>query len=172
MVTQGIIIPILTQSHHVSSEEEFCQRSYLAITGIDNCGKVVDDILVLDHDDYSAHIQRIFNILCRCLLMYTSVVLTEGIHAAPENIRAIAEFPTPESLTDLRSFFGLVNQLEDFSPNISSAAETPRPLLSPKHSFALFNNMVKKTTHSMKFQVLMDTEKSYATVELELLAAV
>lgn len=59
----------------------------------------------------------------------------EGIQADPAEIKAIAKFHTPESLTDLRSFFGLVNQLANFTPNISDAAETLRPLLSPRRCF-------------------------------------
>ncbi|XP_042889262.1 uncharacterized protein K02A2.6-like [Penaeus japonicus] len=56
--------------------------SYFLCSRIDNCGKVVDDILVWDHD-YSAHIQRIFDILCRC-----------RIQADPAKVKAIGQFPT------------------------------------------------------------------------------
>ena len=46
----------------------------------------------------------------------------DGIAADPDQVRAIAEFATPANITDLRSFIGLVNQLPEFSPEISTAA--------------------------------------------------
>lgn len=70
----------------------------------------------------------------------------EGIQADPAMIKAIAEFPTSESLTELRSFFGLVNHLADFTLNISSAAETLRHWIcftSMALAMLYFNNMVK-----------------------------
>ena len=52
-----------------------------------------------------------------------------GYTADDKKVRAIAEFPQPSCLTDLRSFLGLVNQLGDFSPDVSAAADPLRNLL-------------------------------------------
>ncbi|XP_045105165.1 uncharacterized protein LOC123500536 [Portunus trituberculatus] len=57
------------------------------------------------------------------------------IAADPDKVRAITEFATPATLTDLRSFMGLVNQLASFSPDLAATAAPLRPLLSPKKSF-------------------------------------
>ena len=59
----------------------------------------------------------------------------ESIAADPRKVKVIAEFSTPANITDLRSFMGLVNQLAEFSPHISAAAQPLRPLMSPKRAF-------------------------------------
>lgn len=59
----------------------------------------------------------------------------EGISADPSKVSAIRDFPIPANLTDLRSFMGLVNQLAEFTPDISTAAQPLRPLMSPKRTF-------------------------------------
>ncbi|XP_076037654.1 uncharacterized protein LOC143023062 [Oratosquilla oratoria] len=58
-----------------------------------------------------------------------------GIAADQDKVIAIRDFPTPANLTDLRSFMGLVNQLAEFTPEISAAAQPLRPLMSPKRQF-------------------------------------
>ncbi|ROT64573.1 hypothetical protein C7M84_017479 [Penaeus vannamei] len=87
--------------------DAYCLRGDLALQGITNCVKVVDDILLFD----------------------------KGIAADPEKVAAIRDYPTPSNITDLRSFMGLVNQLADFSPEIAATAQPLRPLMSPKRSF-------------------------------------
>ena len=57
------------------------------------------------------------------------------LSADPEKLSGIRDFPTPANLTDLGSFLGLVNQLAEFSPDISAAAQPLRPLLSPRRTF-------------------------------------
>ena len=64
-----------------------------------------------------------------------NIVSEDGIRADPQKVKAIQEFPVPKNITDLRSFFGLVSQLQDFSYEISDAAEALRPLLSTKNAF-------------------------------------
>ena len=136
----------------ISSGDEFCKRGDIALSGIGNCGKVVDDTLAWDHS-YSEHIQRVHSILCRFREHNITISATKflfaqptadfcgyivdesGIKADPKKVKAIAEFPTPKNITDLRSFFGLVNQLGDFTTDITAAAEHLRPLLRPRNEF-------------------------------------
>ena len=137
---------------YIGSSDSFCRNGDKIIENVDNCGKVVDDILVWDHD-YQAHIDRVFKILCKCSDNNSTmnkekfifavpetdfcgnIVSESGIRADPEKVKAIQEFPVPNNITDLRSFFGLVNQLQDFSFEVSDAAEDLRPLLSTKNAF-------------------------------------
>ena len=63
------------------------------------------------------------------------VVDSEGVKADPRKIEAISEFLTPNNLTELRSFMGLVNQLGGFTHQISSAAKPLRDLLKSKNAF-------------------------------------
>ena len=59
----------------------------------------------------------------------------DGIEADPAKVRAIAEFPKPSNITELRSFMGLVTQLGSFSAEISQAAVPLRDLLKTKNQF-------------------------------------
>ena len=132
--------------------DAFCRRGDIALQGVLNCVKVVDDILLYD-DDYLTHLHRVNDVLARCRASGITInaekfVLAapdvsfcgyqlshKGIAADPEKVRAITEFAKPANLTDLRSFMGLVNQLTEFSPDISGAAVPLRPLVSPKKAF-------------------------------------
>ncbi|ROT75492.1 hypothetical protein C7M84_005962 [Penaeus vannamei] len=132
--------------------DAYCLRGDLALQGITNCVKVVDDILLFD-SDLPTHLRRVFQMLSRCrahgitlnkdkfMVAATNVsfcgynISPEGIAADPEKVAAIRDYPTPSNITDLRSFMGLVNQLADFSPEIAATAQPLRPLMSPKRSF-------------------------------------
>ena len=48
---------------------------------------------------------------------------------------AITRFPVPTTRTDLRSFFGLANQLAASTDKIAELLEPMRPLLSTKNEF-------------------------------------
>lgn len=132
--------------------DEYCLRGDRALQGVENCTKVVDDILLHD-EDLPTHVKRIQQLLTRCrdhgitlnkkkfVVAESSVhfcgynVSASGISADEGRVGAIQDFPTPANITDLRSFMGLVTQLSAFSPDISAAAQSLRPLLSPKNSF-------------------------------------
>jgi len=57
------------------------------------------------------------------------------IEPLPKYIEAIKLFPTPTSTTDIRSWFGLVNQVANYA-QLRDAMATFRPYLSPKQKFA------------------------------------
>ena len=52
-----------------------------------------------------------------------------GIQCSSDLLKSICDFPRPKNLTDLRSWFGLVNQLGHFSQEITQIMEPFRPLL-------------------------------------------
>ena len=132
--------------------DAYCLRGDMALQGIPNCVKVVDDILLSD-EDLSSYLQHVHQMLTRCRQYgitlnrekftvaapqanFCGYVLSpDGIAADPNKVSAIRDFPTPSNVTDLRSFMGLVNQLADFTPDIAAAAQPLRPLMSPKRSF-------------------------------------
>ena len=132
--------------------DAFCRRGDLALQGVMQCVKVVDDILLYD-EDYMAHLRRVNEVLAKCrahgitlnaekfvlaapkVLFCGYELSQDGIAADPDKVRAIKDFAKPANLTDLRSFMGLTNQLAEFSPNISCAAAPLRPLMSPKKAF-------------------------------------
>ena len=57
-----------------------------------------------------------------------------SIEPLPKYIDAIKDFPTPKSITDIRSWFGLVNQLANYS-QLREMMRPFRPFLSPKTPF-------------------------------------
>ncbi|XP_076033075.1 uncharacterized protein LOC143020530 [Oratosquilla oratoria] len=135
-----------------STGDECNHRGDEAIAGIPNLAKVVDDNIIWD-SDYGTHLRRISEVLNRCRTHGISLNADKMTLAAPsvnfcgftvsqdcvaidsEKINAITEFPTPSNITDLRSFIGLVNQLGEFTSNVSTTADALRPLLSPRNTF-------------------------------------
>jgi hypothetical protein len=136
----------------VSAGDEYNRRSDEALEGLTGMVKLVDDICIFS-DTYEEHVQAIKKFLERCLehgITLTAekmrlaqaevkfagyLVGRDGIKADPEKLAAIKCFPTPSSLTDLRSFQGLVEQLGHFSTAVAEAMRPLRPLLSPKARF-------------------------------------
>ena len=132
--------------------DAFCLRGDRALQGIQQCVKVVDDILLYD-EDLTQHLERVYAVLSRCRahgitlnkdkfvvaapsVRFCGFHLSQaGIAADDEKVKAIRDFPTPSNITDLRSFMGLVNQLSEFTPDIATAAADLRPLLSTKRTF-------------------------------------
>ena len=57
-----------------------------------------------------------------------------GISPDPSKTAAILKMETPKTLTQLRRFMGMVNQLGKFSPLMSDLSEPLRELLSPKQT--------------------------------------
>jgi hypothetical protein len=56
-------------------------------------------------------------------------VTEDGFRPNPELTRAIREFPQPNNITDLRSFYGLCQQVGNFSNKIASTLSPLSPLL-------------------------------------------
>ena len=96
----------------------------------------MDDTLIYDQD-LPTHYERVREYLRKCrenritlnrdkfefaqseLKFVGYIVGTEGIKADPDKLDAIAKFPRPENITELRSFMGLANQLGSFCEDLS-----------------------------------------------------
>ena len=61
-------------------------------------------------------------------------ITSKTIDPLPKYYNAIRDFPTPVSTTDVRSWFGLVNQVANYAQLREHMAPF-RPFLSPKHPF-------------------------------------
>ncbi|MDE5118127.1 MAG: reverse transcriptase family protein, partial [Trichodesmium sp. St2_bin2_1] len=135
-----------------SSGDEFCRRGDKALRGVDGVIKVVDDVLV--HAPTLGELEaRVRAVLAACrrarITMSAKkfvfgattaafvgfVVGPDGYHPDPAKLRAISEFPEPANITDVRSFFGLANQLNGFTGRVAEALQPLRPMLSPKSAF-------------------------------------
>ena len=135
-----------------SAQDEYCRRGDEALAGLDHLRKVVDDILIFGESNQEL-LTRVVEVLERCRengitlnpkkfnfgqdkVDYVGYeVSAEGVTADPRKLSAIADFPTPANLVDLRSFMGLVNQLADFTSGIAEAAEPLRNLMKPRNAF-------------------------------------
>ena len=151
-----------------TSGDEYGRRGDAALAGLQRTSKVVDDILAYD-DDYSTHLQHVIKILQRCdshgitlnpakmtfaartLDFCGYVISPDGYTADQRKVRAIADFPVPENLTDLRSFMGLVNQLGAFSTDTARTAEPLRDLLRPR------NQWTWTSVHQAAFEAVKTT---------------
>ncbi|KAK3868203.1 hypothetical protein Pcinc_026391 [Petrolisthes cinctipes] len=134
----------------VSSGDEYNRRGDQVLGDIPRTMKVVDDILAYD-TRYKDHLSHVITIIQRCDkhgitlnadkfsfakndVVYCGYNITpQGYTADSRKVSAIADFPRPQNLTDLRSFMGLANQLGNFSPAIADAAQPLRDLLKPKN---------------------------------------
>ena len=58
-----------------------------------------------------------------------------GFAVDPNKLNAIRDFPRPKNITELRSFFGLVEQLSGFCTEVAAAKTPLRPLLSSKNAY-------------------------------------
>ena len=61
-------------------------------------------------------------------------ITEDRINPLPKFYSAIQDFPTPKSTTDIRSWFGLVNQVANYA-QLREHMEHFRPFLSPRHPF-------------------------------------
>lgn len=136
----------------IAAGDEFNMRTDQAFEDIPRLAKVVDDILIFD-DDFDTHVKHVRQVLERAhthgitfsvkkfefgkseVQFCGYIVSQAGWKIDPEKTKALSEFPVPENRTDLRSFFGLVNQFAEFSSDVAGEAEPLRDLLKEKHVF-------------------------------------
>ena len=130
----------------ICTGDEYCRRMDESLASVPNLIKVVDDLL--QHgDDLTSHVHDVWKLLVACRehritlnpekahlfensVNFAGYVLDgNGITPDPAKVDAIAQFPRPTNITELRSFMGLVVQLADFSADISATAGPLRPLL-------------------------------------------
>ena len=63
------------------------------------------------------------------------VIDCNGISPDPKKTTAILAMKPPSSVNELRRFMGMVNQMENFSPNIAHISKPLRELLSTKNAW-------------------------------------
>ena len=83
------------------------------------------------------------------------LISEEGYCINPSITKAITQFPKP---SDLHSFFGLANQLSEFTDTIAPIMEPLRPLLKPKNTFCWGE------VHDQAFQ---KTKEAFARLALD-----
>ena len=84
------------------------------------------------------------------------VINAEGVFPQGNKLQGIQDFPPPTNLTQLRSFIGMCNQLQSFSPNLANLVSPLLPLLKvgeqfqwlPEHQTA-FNSIKTKLAKNL-----------------------
>ena len=136
----------------ISAGDEHNRRGDEVLAGVDNVRKVVEDVLIYDAD-WATHVQRVRDVLRRCAengislhpgkfvfgaptVSYCGFRLSGSGYAVDDHlVKALTHFPVPVNRTDIRSFCGLVQQFQSFSPRLTELLAPIRALLSPKYEF-------------------------------------
>ena len=112
----------------------------------------IDDILVFGstQDEHDARLHAVLERIKtagitlnaeKCQISQTQITFLghvidkQGISPDPRKTAAITAMKPPTSLTELRRFMGMVNQMSKFSPNIAQISKPLRDLLSTKNSW-------------------------------------
>ena len=130
-----------------SAPEHFQKRMSRILTGLEGVVCQMDDILVFGHNK-AEHDARLLAALQRiksagatlntqkCEFSQISITFLghkidhTGIQADPEKTKAIREMDPPTTVSELRRFLGMVNQLGKFTPQLAHLTQPLRGLLS------------------------------------------
>ena len=85
-------------------------------------------------------------------------ISADGVIPDDAKVAAIAQFPAPKNLSDLRSFLGLANQLGAFTENLAALTDPLRGLLKKGTAF------VWTPVHQAAFENIRKTLSSPALV--------
>ena len=89
---------------------------------------------------------------------YAGFRITETqIHPQEKFLNAIREFPTPTKITDVRSWFGLVNQISHYS-QLTELMHPFKPLLSPKCKF-IWTHEMEEAFQKSKYAIVSAIQK-------------
>ena len=117
-----------------SAPEHFQRRVSKVLEGLPGIVCHIDDVLVYGKDE-GEHDSRLRAALERegltlninkCKFRQSSITFlghvidSNGIRPDPRKTEAIREMKTPSSVTELRRFLGMINQMNKFSPNIAN----------------------------------------------------
>ena len=106
----------------------------------------MDDILIFGKDkhEHDARLKKVLDRLSQSGLALSpekfefskrqldylgQVIDTEGVKKDPAEVKAILDVKEPENVRDVRRFFGMVNQLMKFVPNLAEKSKPLRDVL-------------------------------------------
>ena len=135
-----------------SAPEHFQRRMNSLLLGLQGVLCVMDDIIVFGKNlqEHNSRLQTVLTRLSasgitlnseKCefsknrLTFLGHVIDSKGISPDPSKTAAITHMDPPKSITELRRFLGMINQLGKFTPNIAELSHPLRELLSVKRAW-------------------------------------
>ena len=132
-----------------SAPELFQKRMSEILVGLEGVLCQMDDILVFGKDlhEHNARLEQVLRRIqtsgatlnlkkyefAKPSLKYLGHIIDEkGIQADPDKTAAIREMKSPKTVSELRRFLGMANQLGKFSRNLATLTQPLRELLSKK----------------------------------------
>ena len=125
----------------ITSSPEFFQKQMSAIlAGLGGVFCLMDDILVFGKDCVE-HDKRLYMAMSqiqqaeltlnaeKCefwkdkLTFLGHIISKQSISPDPDKLKAIAEIPSPTTVTELRQFMGMANQLGKFTPRLATISK-------------------------------------------------
>jgi len=112
----------------IATGDDYGLKSDIVFEGMNQVVKVVDDLAAFDAT-FQDHVNTVRDILTRCRRHGVTLnakkfqfgqqnvefagfrLSPEGVGADPEKLAAVARFPRPTNISQMRSFMGLVEQL-------------------------------------------------------------
>ena len=135
-----------------------------SLEGLTGYKKVVDDVVIYSNT-LEEHGRDVRAFMTRCQekgislnrkklqlakqeVKFSGFIIShDGYRPDPQLTEAISSFPTPQNITELRSFVGLVNQVAPFIEDVSELLTPLRPLLSSK------NELLWEQHHERAFEL-------------------
>ena len=78
------------------------------------------------------------------------VIDSEGLHPLPEKVEAIRQVPTPNNITELKSYLGLLTYYGKFLPNLSTRLAPLYKLLSKKEPWEWTSIRTRQSVQRME----------------------
>ena len=141
-----------------SISEHYNRQMDEAFTGLSGFRRIVDDVIIYDCNatHHADHVRQFLRRCAECKITlnrdkwrysqqtvtFAGFTLSEKGYQIDQTVtEAISRFPAPSNRTDLRSFFGLANQLSASTDSIATLLAPLRPLLSTKNDFLWSPNL-------------------------------
>ncbi len=145
LLPQGKFLYLRGPMGAAPTSDEWLIRSDVIVDNVDDTMKIVDDVIVAAPDTETLE-KRIDIILRRCRERNITISLKKfkigrevsfagyivnasGVKPDPERLEAVADFPQPKNVSELRSFMGLAQQLTTFVPDLAHLTDDLRQLL-------------------------------------------
>ncbi len=96
------------------------------------------------------------------------IIDKDGVRADPEKTKAIRDMDVPKSVSEVRRFLGMVNQLGKFSSNIANLTQPLRELLSTKKAWLWGTDHQDRAFQQVKEELSRPTVLAHYNPEADL----